>query len=235
MLEMTWGEDWRTDPDFKYGKGAGDPFEKEYQAADAPVVKTEYYEEHLVTTSPAGEPLPLLEQFVFDDFPANLPVGAPPPDPTAEFVAADGKRVRLADYRGRVVVLVFTRGYPGYVCPMCTTYTAQISASYPRIREAGAEVLLVFPGDEGKVDEFIAACRAIQEQEGPGALPFPVLLDPKLTAVERFNLRADLAKPATYVLDAQGDVRYAFVGKEPHERPSVDRILSEVQAAGAGS
>ncbi len=235
VLEKTWGMEWRTDPDFQYGKGSGDPLEKEYQAADAPAVDTKYYEEHLRTETAAGTPVPLLDQFVFVDATSNQPVGSPPPDPAAEFVASDGKRVRLADYQGRTVVLVFTRGYPGYVCPMCTTYTAQISASYSKIKDAGGEVLLVFPGEESKVDEFIAACRAIQEEEGPGALPFPVLLDPKLTAVDRFHLRADLSRPATYVLDAVGDVRYAFVGKEPHERPSVERILSEVQAAQAGS
>ena len=92
-------------------------------------------------------------------------------------------------------------------------------------------MLLVFPGSPGKVQEFVDAAREILEQEGPGSLPFPVLLDVELRAVQAFGIQGDLSKPATYVIDRAGKVRFAFVGDQPHERPDVDTILAEVRRA----
>jgi peroxiredoxin len=139
----------------------------------------------------------------------------------------------MEDYRGkRSVVLVFTRGYPGYICPLCTSYTAQIAHRYADIAAAGAEVLLVFPGSPEKVGDFVKAAREVLELEGPGALPFPVLLDVEMKNVELFGIRGELARPSTYVIDRTGTVRFAFVGEQPHERPDVDTILRELRRAG---
>jgi len=140
--------------------------------------------------------------------------------------------VRLEDYRGKAsLVLVFTRGYPGYVFPLCASYTAQIAHRYREIKEAGAEVLVVFPGSPDRVDDFVRAAREILEQEGEGALPYPVLLDADLSHVSAFGILGDLAKPSTYVIDRSGAVRFAFVGDQPHERPDVATILAEVRRA----
>jgi peroxiredoxin len=92
----------------------------------------------------------------------------------------------------------------------------------------------VFPGSPEKVQDFIRAAREVLEQEGPGALPFPVLLDVSLRNVDAFGIRGDLSKPATYVIDRAGTVRYAFVGDQPHERPDVETVLAEVRRAGGG-
>src|SRR5690606_22550390 len=143
------------------------------------------------------------------------------------------------DYRGRPLILVFNRGFAGYVCPYCTTYTAQLATRYDEIRAAGAELLLVYPTrevDEARVLEFTDAVNEILTEEGEGALPFPVFLDRGLAATIRFNLTGDITKPSTFVLDRDGVVRYAHVGDEPEDRPSVERVMQELQAiAGSGS
>jgi peroxiredoxin len=179
-----------------------------------------------------------LHRFSFASDVANQPAGARLDAEDAPLVDQNGDTVRVSDYRGDPVVLIFTRGWIGHVCPYCATYSAQIAFRYDEIKAVGGRVLMVFPtaeaGDD-KIAEFTAACREVLEYEGEEALPFPVFLDPARRATEEFNLLGDLSKPSTFVLDAEGVVRFGFVGDEPHERPSVDKILEELkklQAAG---
>jgi peroxiredoxin len=224
VLDATWGWGWDL-------SGASGPYAQMSPAERER--ELDYYRSRVRTEDAAGNPVPLVEQVAF--LPAaeaapNAPTGAAPPE--GGFVDATGRAVRLEDWKGKAtLVLVFTRGYPGYLCPLCSSYTAQIAHRYGEIRDAGGEVLVVFPGAKDKVEEFVRAARAILEEEGPGALPFPVLLDRDLAAVTSFGIVGDLAKPSTYVIDRAGSVRYAFVGSQPHERPDLDTILAEVRRA----
>jgi len=182
----------------------------------------------------AGNPAEVPHGFAFEDLGSNRPTGERiEGGEEAEFVAADGSVVRLSDFRGRPLVLVFNRGFVGYVCPYCATYTAQLAARHDEVVDLGARVLLVYPSEEDDPDvrrRFVDAVEGLLASDGAGALPFPVLLDPGLRATRRFNLLGDLTRPSTFVLDAWGVVRYAYVGQEPDERPAVDRILSELEA-----
>jgi peroxiredoxin len=183
---------------------------------------------------PAPAPTSKLRRYAFKaEAPSNRPVDAPLPGEDAELTAPDGRIARISDYRGRPVVLVFNRGFVGYVCPFCTTYTAQLATRYDEIRALGGELLLVYPTretDEARVLEFTDAVNEILTEEGQGALPFPVFLDRGLAATIRFNLTGDITKPSTFVLGRDGVVRYAHVGDDPEDRPSVDRVMQELQA-----
>jgi peroxiredoxin len=185
----------------------------------------------------APKPGSKLHRYAFiADAPSNHETGAPLPGEDAPITAADGKVVHISDYRGRPLVLVFTRGFVGYICPYCATYTAQLAARYDEIKALGAEVLLIYPTrdtDEAKVLEFTDAVDQILEEEGQGSVPFPVFLDRGLVATSRFNLLGDLSKPSTFVLDREGVVRYAYVGSAPDERPAVERVLKELRAVAA--
>jgi len=220
VLDLTWGRGWER-------PSSGDVYAD--LPADERERKLEYYRALVRMWDGAGRAVKPLDQVSFRKAPpSNAPTGeAAKP---AEFVDQRGRRVRLEDWKGKKnLVLVFTRGYPGYICPLCTTYTAQVASRYRDIVAAGAEVLLVFPGSKERVDDFVRAAREILESEGEGALPFPVLLDTELRNVDLFGIRGDLAKPATYVIDRAGAVRYAFVGEQPHERPDVETILAELR------
>jgi len=220
VLDLTWGWGW----DATSSTGPYSDMSPAVREA-----RLDYYRDHVRTEDAGGAPLAPVDQVAFlPDAKSNAPTGKPL-EP-ASFVDTAGRPVRLEDYRGRqALVLVFTRGFPGYLCPMCTSYTAQIAHRYPEIRAAGAEVLLVFPGSPERVEEFVQAARAILEEQGPGALPFPVLLDTDLKRVDAFGIRGDLARPSTFVVDRAGGVRFAFVGDQPHERPDLDTILSELK------
>ena len=66
------------------------------------------------------------------------------------FVDTLGEEVRLDDYRDKKhLVLVFTRGFSGQLCPYCTAQTSRLISNYAEFEALGAEVLLVYPGSKG--------------------------------------------------------------------------------------
>ena len=162
-----------------------------------------------------------------------------------EFVNIDGQPVDLKQFRGqRNVVLVITRGntsgtgppsaYYRTICLYCATQTSRLIANYQAIRDRDAEVVVVFPirqlADRDSVDQFHEALR----RDGtPGEPPFPLVLDVELHAVDQLGIRADLSKPATYILDKGGQVRFAYVGATIADRPSVQSMLDQLAAINA--
>lgn len=167
----------------------------------------------------------------FPDVAPNRPVGEPLEADVA-LTRPDGGELRLSSLRGRPVVLVFNRGFAGFICPYCTTYTAQLAERTRDLRGLGAEVVVVYPTraqDEAEVARFRAAVDELLEEDGLPATPFPVYLDRGLAATRRFQLEGELTRPTTFVLDSEGVVRYAYVGSTPDERPSIDRVVEEVR------
>ncbi len=60
---------------------------------------------------------------------------------------------------------------------------------------------------------------------------FPILSDPELTSVRAFaveHVGKGIAKPATYVIGQDGTILYAYIGKNPTDRPPLDDVLAAV-------
>jgi peroxiredoxin len=149
-----------------------------------------------------------------------------------QFVDQGGKTVRPRDLIGaKNLVVVFTRGYNGSICPYCSSYTSSLITNYPKISERATEVLVVYPiakpDQSQRLDEFLNAT-FIRSGDGVTKTPFPVVLDIELKAVDALGIRKDLAKPATYILDKVGHVRFAYVGKSLSDRPSIKVILKQL-------
>ena len=58
-----------------------------------------------------------------------------------------------------------------------------------------------------------------------------VLVDRDCSACDRLGIRADLAKPSTYILDTRGKLVYAYVGVTTSDRPSLKAILAQLDQA----
>jgi peroxiredoxin len=147
-----------------------------------------------------------------------------------EFVDTEGNTVRLDQYRNKKnVLLVFTRGFSGQLCPFCTTQTSRLIANYDQFSQRDAEVLLVYPGAKEQLPMFRQASleASASGQEG---FPFPVLLDEDLAAVHRLGIEAQLAAPSTFLIDKEGQVRLSYVGSNPADRPSIKALLSQLDA-----
>ncbi len=169
----------------------------------------------------------------FHENPANRTVASDKMPLT--FIDLDGKKVDLADFRGKAnVVLVMTKGmpqYPGGVfCPGCLAQMNAMVANHSEFKKREGEVLVVFPGSSEKAGEFLTTAKA---REGEKPSPIPLLLDKDLVAVETLGIKGDLAKPATYILDRKGNVVYAFVGEGTTDRPSVKALLGQLDKLNA--
>ena len=165
------------------------------------------------------------------------------------FQDAAGKKVDVAAYRGKSnLVLVVTRGlvgtgtpdaapspYSSNICTFCSTQTSRLIANYGKFRQRNTEVLVVFPiarqSDSGRLNRFAAHVQG--KGKTAADTPFPLLLDVDLRAVDALGIRADLSKPATYILDKQGEVRFAYVGQSLSDRPSVKALLYQLDQINA--
>ncbi|MFO1094751.1 MAG: redoxin domain-containing protein [Planctomycetaceae bacterium] len=171
-----------------------------------------------------------------DSAPANT---APVPGISAlTFTKPDGTPTKLQEFLGKkYVVLVVTRGNTAYVCPYCSTQTARLISAYDEFAQRGAEVVLVYPveaaSDSTRLEAFLSNVRG-QLGDPNRPVPFPVVLDVQLQAVDQLGIRRDLSKPATYIIDPTGEVRYAYVGSHLADRPSVKAVLQQLDQLESG-
>jgi peroxiredoxin len=138
----------------------------------------------------------------------------------------EGKKLRLSELtRSGAVVLVVLRGYPGYQCPYCNRQVQDFIANAPAIADAGARVLLVYPGPPADL-----STRAKEFLTGK-ALPsnIDLVLDPdyKFTALYglRWNTPAETAYPSTFLIDHNGVVFFSKVVKEHGGRSTAAEVL----------
>ena len=129
---------------------------------------------------------------------ANLRVGDPAPE--FELPAQTGETIRLSDYRGkRVVVLYF---YPKDETPGCTAEACAFRDSYEVFTDAGAEVIGVSSDSLASHERFGAAHR----------VPFVLLSDEGGRVRKRYGAKSSFGLPGrvTYVIDRDGIVRHMF-------------------------
>ena len=128
-----------------------------------------------------------------------LQVGQPAPDFT--LTTTSGAPFRLADQRGRHVVLYF---YPKDDTPGCTTQACSFRDQYEDFKDLGAEVVGISSDSENSHQKFTQKHR----------LPFELLADTegrvrKLYEVPRALLGL-LPGRVTFIIDKEGIIRHIF-------------------------
>jgi len=120
--------------------------------------------------------------------------------------AADGSAVKLAELRGRPVVLYF---YPKDDTPGCTREACAFQANLSKIERTGAVVLGVSPDSVESHQKFRAKYK----------LRFPLLADPDKKVATRYGAFGEKVMygkkvqgmiRSTFVIDAEGTVRKVF-------------------------
>ena len=150
-----------------------------------------------------------------------------------DFVDTEGTQRSISDYEDKKnLLIVFTRGFSGRICPYCTTQTSRLISNYGDFAKRDTEVLLVFPGSTEQLPQFKKAGLLVA---GEDDVPFPILLDQDLRAVEQLGIQAQLAKPSTFVLNKQGKVVLSHVGNSPQQRPSIKALLDVLDGLQAQS
>ena len=145
------------------------------------------------------------------------------------FTNKDGSKIKMSDYVGKKnVILVFTEGFNGMLCPFCQTQTSRLVSNYKEFEERDCEVIVVYPGAEDHLDEFIDAALNTEKTQ-IDKVPFPIVLDKDFAATDYFDIHSKLAHPSTYLIDKQGGVQFAYVGNDmTADRPSIKAMLERL-------
>jgi peroxiredoxin Q/BCP len=130
-----------------------------------------------------------------------------PGDPAPDFTLpdADGNPVRLADHRGRRVIVYC---YPAALTPGCTTQAVDFTAAAGDLADAGLDIIGISPDPQEKLQRF-------REQEN---LRITLVSDPDkkvLQAYGAFGPKKLYGKEvvgvirSTFVIDAEGRIERA--------------------------
>jgi peroxiredoxin Q/BCP len=136
---------------------------------------------------------------------------------------ADGKKVSLADYKGRRVIVYF---YPAASTPGCTKQACDFRDSLGELNGAGLDVVGISPDKPEKLAKF-------RDAEG---LTFPLLSDPDrkvLTAYGAFGEKKMYGKTvtgvirSTFVVDEKGKITEAqYNVKAAHTTTKIKQFLA---------
>jgi peroxiredoxin len=142
-----------------------------------------------------------------------------------DFALADpsGEPVRLSEFRGRPVVIVF---YPLDWSPGCSQQLDLYEQEIYEFRKRGAELLAI------SVDSIYShgAWAALR------GMSFPLLADfnPRGEVARRYSVWREqdgYSERALYVVDPDGVIRYSYVSPYLHHVPDVDELLEAVDRA----
>jgi peroxiredoxin Q/BCP len=118
--------------------------------------------------------------------------------PSFSLPDADGKKVSLADYRGRRVIVYF---YPAASTPGCTKEACDFRDNLRDLNGAGLDVVGISPDPPAKLAKF-------RDAEG---LTFPLLSDPDRKVLTAWGA---YGKKQMYGKTVQGVIRSTFVVDE---------------------
>jgi thiol-disulfide isomerase/thioredoxin len=142
---------------------------------------------------------------------AGNQVGAPVPEIKVESLT--GKKIDVASYRGRVLLLDVWASW----CGPCKQELPMLDAMARRLKAQGIDVLAVSVDQErANVDKFL---------KGHGHWSLTIAHDPAGAIAER--LQPD-KMPTSYVIDRSGIVRYVNAGFVPDDAATIERRLLEV-------
>jgi len=172
------------------------------------------------SSNSASVPAPLVTQAAPDfDLPCT---------PTPE---AGQRRARLADYRGRWLILLF---YPRDFSLVCPTELSAFNARIDDIRKRGADVLGVSVDSVASHQKWIDTPLA---EGGLGQLRFPLAsdLDGQVSRAYRVFLEEDqVSLRGLFIIDQAGRLQYQVVHSHSVGRRSdeVIRVLDALQSGG---
>lgn len=135
----------------------------------------------------------------------------------------DGKKISLADYKGKKLVLYF---YSEAGSPTCTIESCNLRDNYALLKKNGLEVLGVSPDDQSRQKKF----------ELKYKLPFPLIADPENKITAAYGVH-DMKKlfgreymgilRTTFIIDEKGVIIKMFT--KPKNKSHAEEILNSLK------
>lgn len=145
----------------------------------------------------------------------------PSPAPDWNLTASDGTTISLKDFRGKPVLVIF---YLGAGCSHCLEQLNTFAPFHARYQEAGIPIVAVSTDTVSGLKDTIA-----QSKES-GGFPFPIVSNEAMDAFRAYRAFDDYENTAlhgTFLLDAEGLVRWQDIGYEPFTE--AEFLLNEAQ------
>jgi peroxiredoxin (alkyl hydroperoxide reductase subunit C) len=164
---------------------------------------------------------------------ATAKVGQPAPDfnlPSTKNVQTLGENVKLADYKGKWVVLLF---YPLDFTFVCPTELTAFSDQYDQFEGIGAEVIGI---STDSVYSHRAWLQAPRDKGGVEGLKYPLASDITKEMADNYGVLIQgrgIALRGLFVIDPEGVLRYSVVHDLNIGR-SVEETLRVIQALQTG-
>lgn len=167
----------------------------------------------------------LLSQRFFRNFlpiPAHcqFQIGQVTPDITLK--GTDRRLYSLSSYRGKPVVLTFTRIFTAkQYCPFCLPHILALNEAHQQFSALGAEILMLtsLPAND---------CQTVQKDL---SLSIPLLTDPSCDSFRLYGTGQALGAPlpAQFVIDADGKLRFQHLFSFAHTNATPARLLWAVR------
>ena len=141
------------------------------------------------------------------------PYGGNPKPPSLALIDIQGKQQNLENYRGRVVLVNFWASW----CPPCVHEMPSMQRLADKLGPEEFTILAVNMAEEvATINNFLQTRVKVR---------FPVLLDQDGAALKRWDV---FAFPTSYVIDKQGNIRYALFGSVEWDSQEMLTIFSEL-------
>jgi peroxiredoxin len=133
-----------------------------------------------------------------------------------------GEEVSIKLLIGRPFLLYFLRGT---WCPNCRKQLSQLKEKAQVFNDLDIPVLVIVGQKKEAVERWL--------EKNP--MPFPFLIDETRDVIKAFNVyhpfgidAYKIAHPSTFLIDQEGQVAFAYVGKHQADRPSFESTYNEI-------
>ncbi len=95
---------------------------------------------------------------------------------------------------------------------------------YEEFRSRGAQILAIAPDTLENAEGYFRA----------NGIPFPCLADPERKVFREYDVKSSIVslgqRPGLFVIDKDGIVRFAYLGFQQWEIPTIDETLRQLDA-----
>jgi peroxiredoxin len=141
--------------------------------------------------------------------------------PDFELPDQSGNKVRLSNYLGKRVLLVFTRIFTDKIfCPLCFPHLNNLKKDYEDFKAKDVEVLVI---NSTPLD----MTKTIAEEQG---YPFPLLSDEHWEIYQLFGLGAAIGAPlpGQFLIDRDGKVLFVYTADSLPNHPENSEMFTLV-------
>jgi thiol-disulfide isomerase/thioredoxin len=131
-----------------------------------------------------------------------------------ELLDMDDEKIRLSDYRGKVVLLNFWATW----CPPCIREMPSMERLHQQVNAEDFIVLAVNQMED--VDQVFAFTGQLEIDP-----TFEILFDSESKVSHNYAVRG---LPTTYLIDKRGNIRYRAVGGREFNHPEVVKIIDQL-------